>query len=154
MSIEERSSKDAMARKRRKWWLVVLLAFAGCYALQYKPQRYYDEAATMERIAELLNSPVPYVRQDGLSTRAQVNTVYLPRVELNETTTRELSTLLNHLPYLDTVCVQFISDDQMKSLDQLKEELPSEVMLAESITSTEASESRQARTYVAGIYSD
>ncbi len=53
------TNAETPAPRRRRWWIYVVLFFVLMSVLNYKPQRYFDEAFVMEQIADLLDSPVP-----------------------------------------------------------------------------------------------
>lgn len=143
--------RERRARTRRRWWFLAIGVIVGYSLLTAKPTRYRDEAAVMEEIAGVLQSPVAYERIEGWSWAPYVTHVYLPRVELDEGRTRELVRLLRRLPKLRDVAAYYIRD-QEESVEQLRREI-APLGVAESMwVSTEDKESRQKRTFVAGIH--
>jgi len=140
-------------RARWRWWILVVGLIVG-YGLitENKPQRYRDEDAVMEEIARVLRSPVAYQRDEGWSWAPYVTTVYLPRVALDEGTTHDLARLLGRLPKLRDVVTHYV-EDQQERVEQLRRELGHPFSVHDDLgASSEEKDSRQKRTYVAGVF--
>ncbi len=144
-----------MVRKgRRRWWLLLVVLIVGFVALtKQKPQWYLDEAAVMEQVAVLLDSPVPYERGgEGWSWAQHVWSVYLPRVELDKDRTRQLASLLRKLPRTAEIVCYYVWD-QEDSIEQLRRELAGHALVSRGPgVSSEDIETLQEHTHVAGIH--
>jgi len=121
--------------------------------LNFKPQRYFDEARVMEQVADVLDCPVPYQRFEGWSNCPYVSYVYLPRVELTDDKVHKLADLLQQLPRLSVVDAHYVYENQSERVQQLKAELPERIFVGGRISSS-ASQESQRRAYVAGIASE
>ena len=145
--------KVALGVRRRKWLLLVVLIVGVGALTNRKPQWYLDEAAVMEQVARLLDSPVPYERGgEGWLGAHHVSRVFLPRGELDKEKTRRLASLLRKLPR-DTAIVCHYVRDQEDRIEQLRSELAGHapVFLGPGASSKDI-ETRQRQTHVAGIH--
>jgi hypothetical protein len=145
---------ESVAWLRRRWWLVVVPLLFGVPALgRFRPQWYLDEAETLERVAALLDSPVPYERNGtGWLSVLHVSRVVLPAAELDEEKTRRLASLLRELPR-DTVIVCHYVRGQAGSVELLRRELGGHAIVVDDPgASSQDIETRQERTHVAGIH--
>ncbi|MEM8884491.1 MAG: hypothetical protein AAGD14_10500 [Planctomycetota bacterium] len=145
---------EAAKSPSRKWWwiligLVVLLVAFG----DYKPEWYAAEADTMERVSDLLNAPVPYLRRgDGVHHARHVSHIILPPVEVRPDALQSLVSLIRELPELRVVVCAYVPD-QRTTIDALNEEFGGRFLATHDLgASTQRYEEMQRETYVAGIH--
>lgn len=137
---------------RRRWWLVLIALVLFVSLIDDKPQWYLDEAAVMEEIANVVDSPVPYERIEGWSWARHVSRVVLPRADLDDEEIHRLTSLLRKLPRLTDVTCYYVRE-QKHQVEQLRRELRGHATVGTGLwASSEDDESRQERTYVAGIH--
>ena len=137
---------------RRRRWLLLVVLIVGFVALpNHKPQWYLDEAAVMEQVADLLDSPVPYGRDGpGWSSALHVSSVVLPRVKLDEDRTLQLAGLLRRLPKGILVICHYVRH-QKDGVERLKRVLAGHASVFFDL-GVSSEDIETLRHHVAGLY--